>query len=364
MTARLWLEQRRSHHQQIVTSQLRTSGRPYLLLHYQCESAHLRGEASPLIGFGRDDLDEAARDLSTVDVLALEEGANRLVRFYREVGCCAQSSIWESLTDLFSTTSPSARFCWEMLCARLASHRLTLNLFELLGAPVDRTLLTSCVLDPLGDRVFDVARSFVRQGVRTFKLKCGRDLESELSVLGEIRKIPRELGLSSSVCLRLDLNCALGHRAARSFLSRLDPNEIQWVEDPTGETRSWSELSQAGIRLAMDEPLSTCSLGEAETRATACDVLILKPMALGGFSACFRLAQWAKSEGKTICVSHFFDGPLSFEATAALAFAVQSPSVAVGLSAHAGLAGDAGAAPALAEFSWLLSDRMIVPINP
>ncbi len=49
-------------------------------------------------------------------------------------------------------------------------------------------------------------------------------------------------------------------------------------------------------------------------------VLVLKPMALGGFAACLELARIAAAAGGAVLVSHLFDGPVGLAAAAHLGF--------------------------------------------
>ena len=69
-----------------------------------------------------------------------------------------------------------------------------------------------------------------------------------------------------------------------------------------------------------------------------CIAVVLKPMALGGYQTCLRLAAEAKVLGLDVTVSHLFDGPVALAAAAHLALAVASRSRASGLDLHGALA--------------------------
>jgi L-alanine-DL-glutamate epimerase-like enolase superfamily enzyme len=72
--------------------------------------------------------------------------------------------------------------------------------------------------------------------------------------------------------------------------------------------------------------------------AAGAHVIVLKPMAVGGFSACVRLADTARALGCDVVVTHLFDGPIALRAASVLAMLVHSPNLAAGLAPHAGLA--------------------------
>jgi L-alanine-DL-glutamate epimerase-like enolase superfamily enzyme len=102
--------------------------------------------------------------------------------------------------------------------------------------------------------------------------------------------------------------------------------------------------------VALDEPLAR-GLTQEQVSLVAPDVVVLKPMALGGFSACVKIAEWAQRERIALCVSHLFDGNVAMGATIQLAFAVQTPKFATGLGEHVALASDPSGAPGATGFS-------------
>jgi len=356
MKRQIVIEEHTTVHAELSTSQLRTSGRPRLIVRCTLGEQVVFGEASPLPGFGCDSLESARASLQVLSVDQIEAGAAWLVEQFRAHGACTVLADWLRLNEVFSTSSPAARFCWEMLCARRAAQLCDVSLFRLLGRDVaGRQLLTSQVLDPLAPELLEKARSFFAQGVATFKLKCGRSLNDEVQA---IRLLSQALG--DSLRLRIDVNRAFTAQQAHQLLGELRDLPIEWFEDITDDPAGWESLRAPGVRLAVDEALGD---GDVEVARYA-DVLVVKPMALGGFSAGLKWRDWAEQAGKTICVSHLFDGALSLEATCALAFCIQSFPGAAGLSAHAGLWGEDISQQGASKFSWLMPERMIVPNSP
>ena len=148
--------------------------------------------------------------------------------------------------------------------------------------------------------------------------------------------------------LRLDANSAWSFEEARVFLSELteqlreSPIHLDFVEDPCAEFEVWSRLKEEfpWIHFALDEALADPKIPEERLTVAlqSCELLVVKPMALGGFSAALAWAERARLHELEICVSHFFEGPWGFDATCQLALAIQSSRFAPGLGPHLGLA--------------------------
>jgi len=356
MTGRLWLEQVERHHAPVVTSQLDIVGRPALLMHIELGGDHCVGEASPLEGFGNDSLAHARADLENATIEQVESAVSVLVQRFNEVGHCAALRAWEGVELVHAMGSPSARYCFEMLCARVAARACDTDLFGLLRAPgAAWQLSTSQVLDPLAPDFLARLLGACRQGVTTFKLKCGRNVRADIEALAQASGV-----VQSNVRFRLDANRAYCLEDAHVLLERLSAEQrlgaqIDWCEDLTDDPQEWASLEQYGVPLAVDEHLWR----GVDVAASYAQVLVAKPMALGGMSRCYRLADWAASHQRVVCISHLFDGPWAFEATSALAFSVHSAAGAAGLSDHVGLG-----PPGQPRFPWLFPDRIIVPFSP
>lgn len=348
MSGRLSIEEFERRHAPIRTSQLELAGRPFLTLRYETSAGTFLGEAAPLSGFGEDSLERARAALGALSSEQLQRGTDALCMWWNDHGTCAQAGAWEPLRQLSPGSSASARFCFEMVCARAAAHASSTDLFGLLRSEAGLTeLKTSQVLDPLSPEFLTHYMEAYDQGIRTFKLKCGRALRAEVAAI-ERACTSRTFDIK----LRLDVNRAYSLQAAGDFIRAVKGLPVEWCEDITNQPERWGALRTWGIPLAVDEHLALAG----QEVARHAETLVLKPMALGGFGACYRWAEWGLEHGKSCCVSHLFDGEVSFEATAALAFSIHSVPGAAALSAHAGL-GDG----ATRRFSWLFPDRIIVP---
>lgn len=311
-------------HPAVNTARIRLDGRPSLILRWTTPDGVFEGEASPLPGFGDDSFARARASLEPFDAATFES----LVALGRD-------SFEAIFTETRNIESPSARFAVETCVLGRLAQLAQRPLWQLLRnpsapAPPER-LPTSALLDPNSTEVIEHAQRLFDAGVHTFKLKVGHRIEHELDLLGQLR---RRLG--PDLRLRVDPNSTWTDEEASQLQAVNDALRIEWLEDPTEEADTWHEL-QCSIPLAADEVL----VGE-EPSATFLDwlhagVVVLKPMALGGFSACLEWARIAERTGRVVNVSHFFDGPIALDAAIQLAFAVQSPEVTPGLGLHDGL---------------------------
>src|SRR5690606_33379374 len=75
---------------------------------------------------------------------------------------------------------------------------------------------------------------------------------------------------------------------------------------------------------------------DALLAAGLANVLVLKPMLLGGFLPALALAARARACGAGVVISHLFDGPVALAASAHLAVALGTTR-ACGLDRHSGL---------------------------
>jgi L-alanine-DL-glutamate epimerase-like enolase superfamily enzyme len=170
--------------------------------------------------------------------------------------------------------------------------------------------------------------------VGTVKVKlAGPRLETQLSTLRLVREAIGDLRL------RLDANGSLDEKSAVDELERLVAVDPELVEEPV-EPRALAALGPSPVRLGLDESLQDPQAFERlvpHLERLQCVAVVLKPMALGGFAACHRLAERAEAARLDVTVSHLFDGPVALTAAAHLALAIASRSRASGLDAHGGL---------------------------
>ena len=144
--------------------------------------------------------------------------------------------------------------------------------------------------------------------------------------------------IGDDLALRLDANQSL----AVDDLPALAAARAELVEEPLiGGLCECDPRDVRALPVAADESLldaDAWSRLAPLVRAGRLRALVLKPMALGGFSACFALATRAAAHDVAVVVTPARDGPNQhLQAAAALALALPGRVLACGLDRHAGL---------------------------
>lgn len=295
-----------------------------------------RGEASPLPRFSSESYEQAHAELGAIGALDLEFPA-------------IASECGEFVGQVVSRTGctlPSTRFALEGALLDLVAQRFQLPLANLIrdisgqapGAPsrvaaeIDlSTVVTARDLPVL----LTSARHAVAQGFRTLKFKLGpaTDFERELGWVQALR-----MSLDASIRLRLDPNQAWTARQLPRMLSQLVALAPEFVEEPA----AFADLLQLGhspVPLAIDESLRDDLTLEilAEHRGRLnLSALVIKPALLGLMRA-ITFAEYGRSLGLDIVVTHLFDGPIGLATAGSLALALGSRQTAQGLAPHVGL---------------------------
>lgn len=366
----LRVRQVQREHPTLQTSRFVVASRPSLHLDYDSPWGLCKGEAAPLPGYGNDSLERARANLQAWSPKGIDACIESLWASWAAQEKPLPAAAWEELHSALdvSEISPSARFAVDQVVTQALSHRAGLPAHRLLGqGAVASRLALSQVLSPLQPGEMRRAEQFFAEGVRTFKLKCGSAPDSELRFAREVASFGKELRL------RVDANGNFTRDEVLRFSAALG-EQLEWIEDPTLDPRQWSRWPEQDGPLAVDEPLvgrgsesALPAFGFPGTAAEASEsafsaqgwgrrlrAVVLKPMALGGWAPCLRWASAAGAAGAQVCVSHLFDGPRAAWGCATLAFAVQSPEVAVGLSRHVGLSG------AEQQLPWLTADALLL----
>jgi o-succinylbenzoate synthase len=286
-----------------------------------------QGEASPLPGYSSDSYATALEALQSVDWVGLPEpkapdGIGELL------------DLLDAIAD--STQPSSARFALETAYLDLVGQRAQQPLWRLLGgandlAPVP---ISSLIGNADDERIVDAARAAVARGVAGVKVK--------LSGLSSDERVDRVCSLRAAIGsagLRLDANRSLPADRALSELAKFRGLNVDFIEEPVASS-ALDSLVDPKVPIALDESLQDTNVWNRirpALKRLGCVALVLKPMALGGFSTCIRWARTARELGLQVTVSHLFDGPVALTACAHLALAVASRRYGSGLDPHGAL---------------------------
>ncbi len=287
------------------------------------------GEATPVPGFGEETPASCLR--------ALPEIAERLLRH--------EARDLESQLDLLEAAAPgrpAARCALECALQDLEArhHGVSLAAWLAQGAPPRKEVETSALVE--AQRAEAVAAAATRAatlGFGTLKLKVGgRPPEQDLARVTIVRQ-----ALGPDARLRLDANGSWTPEQAIRSLRALAACDLELVEQPVA-TRDVAGLArvraETGVPIAADESAADPEARGALLAARAADFVVLKPGALGGLRAAWRLAGQARAAGMGVFVTSGLDGVVARSAALALAAALPGPLPACGLATGALLARD------------------------
>jgi len=225
--------------------------------------------------------------------------------------------------------------------ARAAGEPLARTLADEVGegsTPAASVPVNATVGDGDPEATTDAVAAAVVDGFGTVKLKVGAR-----SVAADIERVAAVRDRCPDVTLRADANGAWDPSTAERALTAFADHGVAYVEqplaaDPTPESgtrrdlQAHAELRGLGVGIALDESLA---IGESPVTAAldadAADVLVLKPMALGGPDRAVAAARAAREAGVEPVLTTTIDGALA-RATAVHAAAAVPDVAACGLA--------------------------------
>jgi o-succinylbenzoate synthase len=184
----------------------------------------------------------------------------------------------------------------------------------------------NATLPALGpDAVAEAAEQAVESGFATLKVKAGAERETEVLV-ERVRAIRTAVG--PDIRLRLDVNGAWALETAIDRLEAVERFDIEFVEQPlpAHEVEAAAELRQrVRVPIAADEAAASVRDVRGLLEAGAADVLVVKPVRVGGPEAVAEIARSAAQRGVPVVLSTLFETGIGI--AAALAMAARLPDV-------------------------------------
>ena len=241
---------------------------------------------------------------------------------------CADALRRASFDQLPAT--PAARHAVELALLDLRAQRAGVPLSALLDPRAVREVPVSALL--AARTMPELAREAQRaaaEGFATLKLKVG--LDDDFARAAVVRDAVGPL-----VKLRLDANGAWSRELALRRLHELARLDIELCEQPTRDLLGLR--GETPVPIAADELLASDPAAALE-RA---DLVVLKPMVLGGVLPALRLGQEAQRRGLRVIVTTSLDGAIGRAGAAHLAAALlaSGPQPAAGLATGRLLDGD------------------------
>lgn len=166
------------------------------------------------------------------------------------------------------------------------------------------------------------AEKIVGQGYTTIKLKLsGDDDKLNLSKIEAISHI-----LSPEIKIRLDANGTWSLERARLFLKSLDGINIEYIEQPVQNPEDFPLLREdTAIKIAADESVLNEKTAFKIITENLADVLIIKPLLLGGLRRCLSLIELAKQSTIESVITTSLDSSIGRRIAVVLASMIDSP---------------------------------------
>ncbi|WP_293028716.1 mandelate racemase/muconate lactonizing enzyme family protein [Natronococcus sp.] len=210
---------------------------------------------------------------------------------------------------------------------------------------VARVPVNATVGDGSTEETVAAARDAVERGFSCCKLKVGRrSVEADVERMRRVRE-----AVGPEIELRADANGAWDYEEALEAVEAFDDLDVSLVEQPlpAGALEGHADLRGRGVGIGLDEGLLEHGV-DAICEARAADVVVLKPMALGGLDIAQQVATWVAQLGMTPLVTTTIDGVVARAGAVHLAASLPDPP-ACGLATGDLLAEDLGRDPVLFE---------------
>ena len=301
--------------QAIITAHGSYKSRQGVVIKLSDDSGNLGiGDAAPLPGFSRDSFEDLCRGIDGL-VAGIQGGGFDFFQDFFETSEDQPSLTFGLGTALESLNSSALGVPLSRWLAKDAATRVAVN--GLLGDAEPAQMATQ-------------ALQVWQKGHRTLKVKMAAGAPS--------RDVARILAIVEAVPLaklRLDANGGWTVEQAREVLGAIPNESIDFVEQPLAKGRikdSWTLCCDHGIRLALDEEVSTVQDAMSIIDQRACDVIVLKPMVLGSLRASYLLAQAARARNIEVIYTSSWESDIGIAATLHLAAALGPNPPAMGLS--------------------------------
>ncbi len=277
------------------------------------ETQHIGlGESAPLDGFGMESLSdvenvliEVQRSLIDVEIKSIEDIQKVLEKYSHKPA--AKHGIELALLDLLAQSQS------------ISIAQLLANLDH--GVVRDPVPVNAVIGAIAPDLAAAQAQAYTKQGYACIKIKVGtKDFEQDWQ---RVKAVRSQIG--ESIPIRIDANQAWSVAAAISNLQKLAPLNIEYVEQPViaedlgGMAKI--KVSQP-IPVAADESVNSLAQLQRVIQAKAADIIILKPMAMGGLLTSYDAAKIAMNAGLDVVVTTTLDGAIARRGAFALAAAL------------------------------------------
>lgn len=189
------------------------------------------------------------------------------------------------------------------------------------------------------------------------KVGMGRSIEEERLRVAAVHE-----ALGPGVSLRIDANGAWRPGEAVSVIEALAAYDLAMVEQPVakGDLAGMARVrAMVDVPIAADEDVTSVESARRVLEAGAADVLVVKPMVVGGLRPALRVLEEAAAAGASVVVTTTIDAGIGTAAALHLAATLPPSAPACGLATGSLLVADLIARPLATRGS-----RMALPDGP
>jgi o-succinylbenzoate synthase len=275
------------------------------------------GDTCPFPDFGSESFDEAESVLKNLR-LKLEIDLNNIA-----------GSLNIILAQFEKT--PAVRHGIEQAVLNLICKEKRTTINELLNIKLKNEIDVNGTIgfNPVEETI-RLAKELTSQGFKTLKIKCGRDdFKEEYDCLVAIRT---EAG--SEIKLRIDVNGKWNINQAIHNLKAVESLELEYAEQPVSNLNDMKELkNNCRIPIAADESVRSKDDAKKIINKNAADILILKPMMIGGLLPTLEIIDLAQKNKVDCVVTTSFESAIG-RTNAVIAASCTQNNMAHGLSVN------------------------------
>ncbi|HEX5113473.1 MAG TPA: dipeptide epimerase [Saprospiraceae bacterium] len=202
------------------------------------------------------------------------------------------SRLYEELREALPGQS-SALAMVEIALYDIMSQKAEVPLYMFLGGFRQRIITSVTIGIMEDDLVMERMDKLIQQGIRSIKLKGGRDVDRDIRIVEKVRK-----KTGKNIALTFDANQGYSLIEAAHFIRNIRHVDLELIEQPTSPelTNQWHLLRQEGnIPIMADESLKKLSDSFTLTSRQSVDFLNIKLMKVGGITPALQINNSARS---------------------------------------------------------------------
>ena len=312
------------------------------------------GDAAPFPGFGLETHASAGAGLKL---------AMKYLVGMRQDGYTAAIVDLKSFAPV--AAAPTARAAIDCAIHDLIAQAAELPLARYLGGSRTLREVRANVTIPRvpPERAAELGKKAVAAGVGTLKLKVGgaarQDDEARLRALRD--------AVGPDVKIRVDANQSWNAEEAIETLRAFSPYQLEYAEQPVGadDIEALARVREASpVRIAADESVRSLDAAEMIMYRSAADILILKPMALGGLREARAVLNAADERNVPVVVTSLVESAVGRAAATHFAASLGETRYAHGLATGEALLRDIAPSPGLSRGVIQVPDGHGLGVNP